>query len=75
MSADARIIKARLEYGTRKKIAAALNVPAPTVSNVITGAYRPRTDKGRKTLRKVQVAVARAVGMRVADVFPPEQAA
>ena len=75
MTADAGIIKARLEQGDRQRIAKAIGVPAPTISNVITGAYRPRTEKGRKTLRKVQVAVARAVGMRVADVFPPEQAA
>ena len=75
MTADAQIIKARLEYGSRKKIAEMLRVPAPTVSNVITGAYRPRTERGRKTLRKVQVAVARAVKMKVEDVFPPEKAA
>ena len=75
MTADAGIIKARLEQGDRQRIAKAIGVAAPTISNVITGAYRPRTEKGRKTLRKVQVAVARAVKMKVEDVFPPEQAA
>lgn len=75
MTADAQIIKARLKLGGQKKIAEALHIPAPTVSNVITGAYRPRTERGRKTLRRVQVAVARAVRMKVEEVFPPEQAA
>ena len=70
MAANVDVIKDRLEYGARKRIALAIGVPAPTVSNVITGAYHPRTERGRKTLRKVQVAVARAVRMKVEDVFP-----
>lgn len=73
MAPNTGFIKERLEHGAQKKIAAAIGVPEPTVSNVITGAYRPRTGKGRKTLRRVQVAVARALRMKVEEVFPPEQ--
>jgi DNA-binding transcriptional regulator YdaS (Cro superfamily) len=69
MTTDTALIKALMEHGEQKKIAASLGVAEPTVSNVITGAYRPRTDRGRKTLRRVQVAVARAIGKRVDEVF------
>lgn len=75
MTANLDLIKARLERGAQKRIAAALGVPAPTVSNVITGAYRPRTERGRKTQRKVQKAVAKAIGLKVEEVFPPQDAA
>jgi hypothetical protein len=71
MAANIALIKDRLQHGDQKKIAAAAGVPEPTVSNVITGAYRPRTDRGRRTQRKVQVAVARFLRMRVDEVFPP----
>lgn len=69
MVADLLLIK-RLEHGERKKIAEALGVPAPTVSNVINGWYRPRSEKGRKTQRRVQVAVARALKVKVEELFP-----
>ena len=75
MTANLDLIKARLERGAQKRIAELLGVPAPTVSNVITGAYRPRTERGRKTQRKVQKAVAKAIGMRVDEVFPQDEAA
>jgi DNA-binding transcriptional regulator YdaS (Cro superfamily) len=70
MAANMALIKERLEHGAQKKIAESIGVPAPTVSNVITGAYRPRTERGRKTERRVQVAIARALRMKVEEVFP-----
>ena len=68
-------IKERMEHGTQRKIARLLGLSEGYVSLVVSGIARPRTERGRKTLRKVQVAVARAVKMKVEDVFPPEQAA
>lgn len=67
-------IKERLEHGTQRKIARRLGLSEGYVSEVISGAAQPRTERGRKTQRRVQVIVARAVGMKVDDVFPAEAA-
>jgi DNA-binding transcriptional regulator YdaS (Cro superfamily) len=70
MTPNIALIKERLEHGAQKRIAAAIGVKEPTVSNVITGNYRPRTERGRKTLHRVQVAVARAARLRLDEAFP-----
>lgn len=75
MGPNLDLIKQGLEHGAQKRIAASIGVAEPTVSLVITGNYRPRTERGRKTQRKVQVAVARALRMKVQDVFPADSQA
>ena len=61
--------KERLEHGLQRKIARQLGLSEGYVSEVVTGASNPRTERGRKTQRRVQVAVARAIGKRVDEVF------
>jgi len=63
-------IKEKLEHGMQRKIAKQLGLSEGYVSEVVSGVLNPRTERGRKTQRKVQVAVARAVGKRVDEVFP-----
>ena len=73
MTPKQRSIKERLEHGAQRRIALALGVAEPTVSNVITGAYRARPERGRATLRKVQRAIARELGTTVEELFPEQQ--
>lgn len=68
-------IKEKLEHGTQRRIARKLGLSEAVVSEVVTGLARPRSDRGRKTVRRVQVAVARALRKRVDDVFPMDTAA
>lgn len=62
-------ISDRLEHGGKSQLARDLKVSDAYVSRVIQGHMRPCTPRGQKTLRRVQVAIARRIGMKVADVF------
>lgn len=73
MTPKHRSIKERLEHGAQRRIALALGVGEPTVSNVITGAYRARTERGQATLKKVQRAIARELGASVEELFPERE--
>ena len=75
MAAQSRNIKALMEHGTQRKIARALALSDAYVSQVVAGKVDARTEKGRKTQRKVQVAVARALRLRVDEAFPQGRAA
>lgn len=63
--------KERLPWGAQKEIAERLGVAESVVSRVMN-------DKGSdlkpETLRKIRVAIARKIGMRVDEVFPDERA-
>jgi hypothetical protein len=63
--------KALLEQGEQKEIAAAEKVSETYVSLALSDGILPRTEKGRRTLRRVRVAIARRMGRRVDDVFGP----
>jgi hypothetical protein len=64
--------KHRLPHGAQKQIAAEEQVSAQYVSAVLADLVKPRTERGTKTVRRIQVAIARKLRMRVDDVFPPE---
>lgn len=65
-----------LRPGEQKAIAVKLGVSETTVSRVVNGVYpSPRTPRGERTLRRVQVAVARQLRRRVDEVFPRQQSA
>lgn len=62
-----------LEHGAQLEIAQDLGVSRSLVSQVNSDAYRPRTARGRATLRRVQVAIARKLGRRVDEAFAPPE--
>lgn len=68
-------IKDRLEHGTQRRIARKLKLSEAVVSEVVTGVAKPRSERGRKTVRRVQVAIARALRTKVDELFPLDTAA
>jgi hypothetical protein len=64
--------KHRLPHGAQKDIAVEEGVSTQYVSAVLADLVKPRTERGTKTVRRIQVAIARKLRMRVDDVFPPE---
>lgn len=67
--------KHRMPYGAQKQVAAEEQVSEQYVSGVMNDEVKPKTEKGAKKLRRVQVAIARKLRMRVDEVFPPDQQA
>ena len=61
--------KVLLPFGKQREIARRLNVSTALVSGVVNGVYNPRTPRGQKTARRVQVAVSRALGMKLSEAF------
>lgn len=64
-----------MPHGSQKAVAAELAVDEAFVSKVMSDDVRPKTEAGRKKLRRVQVALARKLGRTVDDVFPKQEAA
>lgn len=64
--------KHRMPYGAVREIAKQLGVSEQLVSMVLADESRAKTEEGRKRRRRIQVAIARKLGMRVDDVFPPD---
>lgn len=62
--------KHRLPHGASRSVARAIGVDPSFVTKVMAGEVFPKTDRGRVTLRRVQVALARHIGEKVGDVFP-----
>lgn len=60
-----------MPHGAQKEIAREERVDEGTVSRVMSDDYHPKTDAGRQTARRIQVAIARKLRMRVDEVFPP----
>jgi DNA-binding transcriptional regulator YdaS (Cro superfamily) len=61
--------KILLPHGKQRQIARRLGVSETYVSNVVAGVDLPTTDRGWKTYRRVQAAIARALRMRVNEAF------
>lgn len=64
--------KERLPVGAQREIATKLDVAESVVSRVMND---KGADLSPKTIRRVRVAIARRIGMRVDEVFPPTQSA
>ena len=64
--------KQRMPHGAQREIATELGIAESYVSAVMTGDARPKTARARKTVRRVQVALARKLGVTVDEAFPPE---
>lgn len=63
--------KHRMPYGAQKDVASEQGVTAAYVSLVMNDEVRPKTEAGRKKLRRVQVAIARKLSVTVDEAFPP----
>ena len=74
MPLSAPIRKHLLGFGKQKEIARRIGVSEGYVSNVINGLATPRTPKGWRTYRRVQVAIARALNLPLAEVFGETEA-
>lgn len=61
--------KALLEHGRQTVIASRARVSDAFVSSVVNGEDIPKTRLGWKKYRRVQLAVAREIGMDVTDAF------
>jgi hypothetical protein len=64
--------KHRFPHGAGKEIAIEAGVSEALVSRILGGSFLPTTPKGRATERRIQVRIARKLGMKVDDVFPPK---
>lgn len=62
-----------MPHGAQKEVAHEEGVSVSYVSLVMADEVRAKTEAGRKRRRRIQVAIARKLGMRVDDVFPAEQ--
>jgi hypothetical protein len=63
--------KALLPFGAQTRVATRCGVTKAYVSYVVADEVRPKTPRGRKTLRRVRVAIARELRMRVDVAFGP----
>lgn len=64
--------KHRLPFGAQKAIAEEAGVSRSLVSAIVNDTYRPTTEQGRRTMRRIRVRIARELGMRVDEAFPPK---
>lgn len=64
-----------LPYGKQREIAKKAGVSEAYVSAVVNDRLRPVTVEGQRNLRRVRVLVARALGVRVDEAFPPHDPA
>ena len=64
-----------MPYGAQKDVATEQGASEGYVSLAMNDELRPKTQAGRKKLRRVQVAIARKLGRTVDDVFPQESGA
>jgi hypothetical protein len=67
--------KHRMPSGAQREVARELRVDPSYVSRVMADDIRPKTRLGRKSVRRVQVAIARKLGMTVDEAFPPAEPA
>ena len=63
--------KHRLPFGAQKEIAEAEGVSKALVSEVVNGTSNPTTPEAQRRHRRIQVRIARKLGLRVDEVFPP----
>lgn len=62
-----------MPFRAQAQVAEAEKVAESYVSAVMNGTVHPQTDKTRKKLRRVQVALARKLGVTVDEAFPPAE--
>ena len=62
--------KQRMPHGAQQNVAARLSVADSYVSAVMAGEVFPKTKRTRTKLRRVQVALAREIGVAVDEAFP-----
>lgn len=62
-----------LPSGKQREIADRTSINPAVISNAVNGYGFPRTPRGWKTYRRAQVAIARALGMRMGDAFQPHE--
>lgn len=65
--------KHQMPRGAQLEVSAKERVDPGYVSRVMNGELRPKTPVGRKKLRRVQVALARKLGVTVDEAFPPDE--
>lgn len=63
--------KHQMPFGAQREVAAEQGVTEAYVSLTMNDLVQPRTEAGRKKLRRVQVALARKLGVTVDEAFPP----
>ena len=63
--------KHRMPFGAQLAVSHEQRVDPGYVSKVMSDDIRPKTPAGRKKLRRVQVALARKLGVTVDEAFPP----
>lgn len=66
--------KHRMPFGAQREVAAEQAVDAAYVSRVMNEEIHAKTPASRKKLRRVQVALARKLGVTVDEAFPPQTA-
>jgi hypothetical protein len=64
-----------MPHGAQGEVAEAERVAESYVSAVMAGEVRPKTERSRLKLRRVQRALARKLGRTIADAFPESQPA
>lgn len=63
--------KYRMPHGALQQVARSEGVANSYVTAVMNGTVMPRSPLARKKLRRVRVALARKLGLRVDEVFGP----
>lgn len=61
-----------MPHGAQKEVATEEGVDESYVSRVMDDDVRPKTATGKQTLRRVQVALARRLRVKVHEAFPPQ---
>ena len=62
-----------LPHGSQRKIARRLSIEESRVSAVLNGKDIPTTDAGWISYRKVQRAIAKAIGLSVVEAFSAQE--
>lgn len=63
--------KYRMPFGAQLAVATECGVSKQYVSAVMNGDMRPKGADAQKRVRRVQVAIARKLGVTVDEAFPP----
>lgn len=66
--------KHRMPFGAQREVATEEGVDEAYVSKAMNDEVHPKTPEARQKLRRVQVALARKLKVRVEDVFPSQPA-
>lgn len=67
--------KAKLPFGAMTVIAKRCRIARTTVSEGIAGTWRPKTNKTRARLRRMQVETAAILGVPLEEAWQPDELA